>query len=115
MSEAQEKAPERLGPALEGLTDVYKGLLRRSGVKIDVSLLEHAASLYGAVRFMADLYGKQCEDQAARALELAKEELSRVADLIGAEGKEADARKLTIRLVALEAVIRQVAARCVEN
>jgi len=115
VAEAQEKAPERLGPALEGLSEAYKGLLRRSGVKSDVSVLEHAASLYGAVRFMASLYGKQCEDQAARALELAKEELSHVADLIGAQGKEADARKLTIRIVTLEAVIRQVAARCVEN
>ena len=115
MSAAQEKAPERLGPALEALADVYKGLLRKSGAKTDVSVLEHAASLYGAVRFMASLLGKQCEDQAERALTVAKEELSRVADLIGSEGKEADVHKLAIRLTALEAIVRYVAAHCLEE
>ena len=115
MAEAQEKAPERLGPALEALTDVYKGLLRESGAKTDVSVLERAASLYGAVRFMANLLGKRCEGQAERALTVAKEELSRVADLIGAEGKEVDVRKLTIRLTALEAIVQYVAAHCLEE
>jgi hypothetical protein len=115
MSAAQEKAPERLGPMLEALADSYKGLLRKSGAKIDVSVLEHAASLYGTVRFMANVLGKQCEDQAERALTAAKEELSRVADLIGSEGKEADARKLAIRLAVLEAIVRHVAAHCLEN
>ncbi len=112
MAEAQEKAPERLGPALEALADSYKGLLRRSGAKIDVSVLEHAASLYGTVKFMANVLGKQCEDQAERALKVAGEELSRVADLIGSE---ADARKLAIRLAVLEAIVRHVAAHCLEE
>jgi hypothetical protein len=112
MSAAQEKAPERLGPMLEALADAYKGLLRKSGAKIDVSVLEHAASLYGTVRFMANVLGKQCEGQAERALKVAKEELDRVADLIGSE---ADARKLTIRLVALEAIVHYVAAHCLEE
>ena len=115
MSAAQEKAPERLGPMLEALADAYKGLLRKSGAKIDVSVLEHAASLYGTVRFMANVLGRQCEGQAERALKAASEELSRVADLIGSEGKEADVHKLTIRLVALEAIVRHVAAHCLEN
>ena len=115
MSEVQEKAPERLGPMLEALADAYKGLLRKSGAKIDVSVLEHAASLYGTVRFMANVLGRQCEGQAERALKVASEELSRVADLIGSEGKEADVHKLTIRLVALEAIVRHVAAHCLEN
>jgi len=115
MSAAQEKAPERLRPALEALTNEYKEVLRKSGAKIDVSVLEHAASLYGAVRFMANLLGKQCEDQAERALKVAKEELSRVADLIGSEGKEADVHKLTVRLVALEAIVHYVAAHCLEE
>jgi len=115
VSEAQEKAPERLGPMLEALADAYKGLLRKSGAKIDVSVLEHAASLYGALRFMANLLGKQCEGQAERALKVASEELDRVADLIGSEGKEADARKLTIRLAILEAIVRHIAAYCLEN
>jgi hypothetical protein len=112
MSAAQEKAPERLRPALEALADAYKGLLRKSGAKIDVSVLEHAASLYGAVRFMSILLGRRCEDQAERALKVASEELSRAADLIGSE---ADARKLAIRLVALEAIVRYVAAHCLEE
>jgi hypothetical protein len=115
MSQAQEKAPDRLGPALEALSDVYKGLLRKSGAKIDVSVLERAASLYGSVRFMANLLGRQCEGQAERALTVAKEELSRVADLIGAEGKEADFRKLAARLAALEAIVHFVAAHCLEE
>ena len=115
MSEAQEKAPERLGPMLEAVANAYKGLLRKSGAKIDVSVLEHAASLYGALRFMANLLGKQCEGQAERALKVAKEELDRVADLIGSEGKEADARKLATRLAILEAVVHHVAAYCLEN
>jgi len=115
VSEAQEKAPERLGPMLEAVANAYKGLLRKSGAKIDVSVLEHAASLYGALRFMANLLGKQCEGQAERALKVAKEELDRVADLIGSEGKEADARKLAIRLAALEAIVHYVAAHCLEE
>jgi hypothetical protein len=114
MAEAQEKAPERLEPALEALADAYKGLLRKSGAKVDVSVLEHAASLYGTVKFMANVLDKQCEGQAERALKVASEELSRAADLIG-EGKEADARKLTIRLAALEAIVRYVAAHCLEE
>jgi hypothetical protein len=112
MSQAQEKAPERLRPALEALAEAYKEVLRKSGAKIDVSVLEHAASLYGTVRFLANVLGKQCEDQAERALKVAKEELDRVADLIGSE---ADARKLAIRLVALEAIVRYVAAHCLEE
>jgi len=115
MSAAQEKAPERLRPMLEALADAYKGLLRKSGAKIDVSVLEHAASLYGTVRFMANVLGKQCEGQAERALKIAKEELDRVADLIGSEGKEADVHKLTVRLVALEAIVHYVAAHCLEE
>jgi len=115
VSEVQEKAPERLRPALEALTEAYKEVLRKSGAKIDVSVLEHTASLYGALRFMANVLGKQCEGQAERALKVAKEELDRVADLIGSEGKEADARKLTIRLVALEAIVHYVAAHCLEE
>jgi hypothetical protein len=115
MSQAQEKAPERLRPALEALAEAYKEVLRKSGAKIDVSVLEHAASLYGTVRFMANVLGRQCEGQAERALKAAKEELSRVADLIGSEGKEADVHKLTIRLVALEAIVRHVAAHCLEE
>ena len=57
---------------LEALAEAYKGLLRKSGAKIDVSVLEHAASLYGALRFMANVLGKQCEGQAERALKVAK-------------------------------------------
>ena len=61
---------------------------------------------------MANVLGKQCEGQAERALKVAKEELDRVADLIGSE---ADARKLAIRLAILEAIVHHVAAYCLEN
>jgi len=115
VSAAQEKVPDRLGPALEALSDVYKGFLKKSGAKIDVAVLERAASLYGAVRFMSNLLGKQCERQTERALDIAREELTRAADLIGAEGKEVDIRKLAIRLAALEAIVRLVAAQCLEE
>ncbi len=119
MSEAQEKLPERLGRALRALSKGYKEILRRSGVKNEASVLEHAALLYGSARMMAYLLGTECEEQVARSLELAKDELSRVADYLSEdkEAKERDARKLVIRLVALEAIIRQIAAHCegIEN
>ncbi len=96
MSEAQEKLPERLGRALRALSKGYKEILRRSGVKNEASVLEHAALLYGSARMMAYLLGTECEEQVARSLELAKDELSRVADYLSEdkEAKERDARKL---------------------
>jgi len=116
MAEAQEKIPERLERALRALSEAYKDFLRRSGIKDEVSILLHAAAVYGSVHMMAYLVGSRCEKQVARALELSEEELSRVTEYLG-EGKERDARRIIIRLTMLEAIIRQVAAYCmgIEN
>jgi hypothetical protein len=111
MAEAQERLPERLSRALEGLSKGYKDFLRRSGVKNEASIILHAAAVYGTVVLMAYLLGNRCEGQVARSLELLKEELRRVAKYLD-EGKEIDARRIIIRLTILEAIIRQVAADC---
>ena len=119
MSQAQEKLPERLSRALKALGEGYKEILRKGGIKDEASVLEHAALLYGSASIMAYLLGSVCEEQVARSLELAKDELSRVADYLSEdkEARERDARKVVIRLVALEALIRQIAAHCegIEN
>jgi tRNA A58 N-methylase Trm61 len=114
MSEAQEKLPGRLERALRALSEGYKEILKKGGIKDEASVLEHAALLYGSASMIAYLLGSVCEEQVARSLELAKDELSRVADYLSEdkEAKERDARKVAIRLVALEAVIRQVTAHC---
>jgi len=119
MSEAQEKLPGRLERALRALGEGYKEILRKGGIEDEASVLAHAASLYGSASMMAYLLGTECEEQVARSLELAKDELSRVADYLSEdkEARERDARKVVIRLVALEALIRQIAAYCegIEN
>jgi hypothetical protein len=112
MTEAQEKLPERLKPMLEELSEEFKGLLRKSGVKNEASIVSHAATVYGTARLMAYLIGNRCEGQVARSLELSKEGLSKVAEYLD-EGKEIDARRLLIKLAALEAVLYQTAAQCV--
>jgi hypothetical protein len=111
MSQAQEKAPERLGPALRALSEGFKEILRRSGVKDEISILLHVAAIYGSVHMMAYLFGSRCEKQVARSLELSQDELSHVADYLG-EGRKIDVRRIIIRLTMLEAIIRQVAADC---
>jgi K+/H+ antiporter YhaU regulatory subunit KhtT len=111
MSVSQEELPERLGRALKALSEEYKEILRRSGVKDEASIISHAATVYGMSKLMTYLVGRECEEQAARSLELSKEELSHVADYLGAESKE-DRRKLLIKLVALEALLYQTTAYC---
>ena len=111
MSQAQERLPERLARALEGVSEQYKAILRRSGVKNEASILTHAAAVYGMVSLMAYLQGSNCEEQVARSLELANEELKHVADYLGGETKE-DHHRLLIKLTALEAMLYQVAASC---
>ena len=111
MSQAQERLPERLSRALEGVSEEYKDVLKRSGIKSEASVLSHAATIYGMSKLMAYLLGSKCEEQVARSLELSKEELRRVADYLGAESKE-DHRRLLIKLAALEAMLYQIAAQC---
>jgi len=111
MAEArQEGLPEGLRRELEDLAEVYTEVLKRGSAKNEFSVLLHTASLYGAVRFMANLLGKQCEGQAERALKVAKEELNRVANYLS-EPKE-DRRRLLVRLAALEAIIYHTASHC---
>jgi hypothetical protein len=62
-------------------------------------------------KLMAYLLGAKCEEQAARSLELSREELSKVAEYLDAETKE-DHRRLIIKLAALEALLYQTAAQC---
>ena len=111
MSHAQERLPERLSRALEGLEGDYKEILRKSGVKNEASVLSHAAAVYGTAKLMAYLLGSRCEEQAARSLELSREGLSKVAEYLDAENKE-DHRRLLIKLAALEALLYQIAAQC---
>jgi len=111
MSQAQEKLPERVSRALEGLEREYKEVLKRSGIKDEAAVLTHAAAIYGTARLMALLIGRECQEQAARSLELAKEELSRVADYLGGTNKE-DHHRLIIRLTAFETMLFEIAAHC---
>jgi hypothetical protein len=111
MSEAQEKLPKRLERALKALSEEYKEILRRNGVKDEASILAHAAAVYGTAKLMAYLIGSRCEEQVARSLELANEELSHIAEYLGG-GKEIDVRRIVTRLMMLEAIIRQVATYC---
>ena len=111
MAEAQEKLPERLKPMLEELTEEFKGLLRKGGIKSEASIISHAATVYGTAKLMAYLLGANCEGQVERALTVAKEGLSHVAEYLGAENKE-DHRRLLIKLAALEAMLYQIAAQC---
>lgn len=110
MLQAQERLPERLGRALEALSEEYKEVLRRSGIKNEASILSHAA-VYGMARLMTYLLGSKCEEQVVRSLELSKEELSHVAEYLGSESKE-DHRRILIKLAALEALLYQIAAHC---
>jgi len=111
MSQAQEKLPERLERALRALEEGYKEVLKRSCIKDEAAVLTHAAAIYGMARLMALLIGRKCEEQAARSLELAKEELNRVAEHLSAEAKE-DHRRLIIRLTAFEMMLFEIAAYC---
>jgi hypothetical protein len=111
MAEArQEGLPEGLRRELEALAEAYMEVLKRGSAKNEASVLLYSASIYGASRMMANVLGRQCEEQTARVLGLAKEELNRVANYLS-EGKE-DRRRLLVRLVALEAIIYQVASHC---
>jgi hypothetical protein len=114
MFATQEKLPKRLERALKALSEQYKEILRMSGIKDDVSILTHAAAVYGTAKLMAYLLGSRCEVQVARSLELSSEELRRVAKYLSEEKKtkERDTRQTVIRLVTLEAIIHQVAAYC---
>ena len=114
MAEAQKKLPEHLERALKALGEEYKEVLKKSGIKDEASILTHAAAVYGMARLMAYLLGTNCEEQVARSLELAKEELCRVAEYLGSANKE-DHRRLLIKLVALEAMLYQIAAHCLRR
>jgi hypothetical protein len=111
MSAAQERLPEPLSRALEGLGEDYKVILKKSGIKSEASIISHAATIYGMSKLMAYLIGNRCEEQVERALTVAKEELSHVAEYLGTENKE-DRRRLIIKLAALEAMLYQIAAQC---
>jgi hypothetical protein len=117
MAEAQEKLPERLKPMLEELTEEFKEVLKRSGVQGNASILLHTASLYGASRMMAYALGSRCEEQTARVLRLAKEELDRTANYMSEAKEEEARRRLLVRLAMLEALIYQTALHCagIEN
>ena len=111
MSHAQERLPERLSRALEWLSEDYKGLLKKSGVKNEASIVSHASAVYGTVMLMTYLLGNRCEEQVERSLELSSEELRRIAEYLGTENKE-DHRRFIVKLAALEAMLYQVAAYC---
>jgi len=74
-------------------------------------VLSHAAAIYGMSKLMVYLLGAKCEGQVERALTVAKEGLSHVAEYLGTENKE-DHRRLIIKLAALEALLYQTAAQC---
>ena len=111
MSQAQEKLPERLSRALRALSEGYKEVLVKGGIKDEASIVSHAATVYGMSKLMTYLLGSVCEEQVARSLEVSGEELRRVAEHLGTENKE-DRRRLLIELVALESMLYQVTAHC---
>ncbi len=74
-------------------------------------MLSHAATVNGMSKLMVYLLGSRCEKQVERALTVAKEGLSNVAEYLGTENKE-DHRRLIIKLAALEALLYQIAAQC---
>jgi hypothetical protein len=111
MAEArQEGLPEGLRRELKALAEAYKEVLERSGVQGNASILLHTASIYGMARLMAYALGSRCEENTARVLGLAKEELERVANYLS-EGKE-ERRSLLMRLLALEVIIYHTASEC---
>ncbi len=111
MSEAQGKLPERLGRALRALSEGFKEILRKGGIKGEASIVSHAATVYGMSKLITYTLGSVCEEQVARSLEVSEEELRRVAEYLGTENKE-DRRRLLIELVALETMLYQVTAHC---
>jgi hypothetical protein len=113
MAEArQEGMPEGIRRELKALAEAYKEVLKRSGVHGNTSILMHTASIYGASRMMAYALGRRCEENTARVLGLAKEELDRTASYLS-EGKEEEARRrLLVRLAMLEVIIYQIASHC---
>ena len=110
MSQHGHVLPEKIKKSFEELTHDYENLMKKSGAHANISLLTHAASLYGSTQILIHLIGNKCESQATRTIELAKDAIT---DLINyTEGNELEARKQNIRLATLEALIYQVAIQC---
>jgi len=102
--------PEKIRKSFEELTHDYENLMKKSGAHADISLLTHAASLYGSTQMLMYLVARKCESQAERTIELAKDAINQLINYT--EGNEVEARKLNIRLATLEALIYQVASQC---
>jgi hypothetical protein len=110
MSQHGHVLPEKIKKSFDELTRDYENLIKKSGAHANISLLVHAASVFGSTEMLIHLFGRKCENQAERTIELAKDAIT---DLINySEGNELDARKVNIRLATLEALIYQVAIQC---
>ncbi|MFP3256114.1 MAG: hypothetical protein RXP30_06795 [Thermoplasmata archaeon] len=102
--------PEKIRKSFEDLTRNYENLLKKSGANANISLLIHAASLYGSTQMLMYLLARKCESQAERTIELAKDAINQLINYN--EGNEEEARKLNIRFAMLEALIYQVVSQC---
>jgi len=102
--------PEKIRKSFEELTQNYEYLIKKNGAHTNISLLIHAASLYGSTQMLMYLFGRKCENQAERTIELAKDAINQLINYN--EGNEVEASKLNIRLATLEALIYQVASQC---
>ena len=110
MSQHGHVLPEKIKKSFEELTQDFENLMKKSGANANISLLTHAASLYGSTQMLIYLFGRKCMSQAERTIELAKDAINQLINYT--EGNEVEAHKLKIRLATLEALIYQVAIQC---
>ena len=110
MSQTKHVLPEKIKKSFEEVSHDFENLMKKSGAHADISLLIHAASLYGSTQMLIYLVGLKCESQAERTIELAKDAIKQLINYV--EDNKVEARKLNIRLATLEALISQVASQC---
>ena len=110
MSQHGHVLPEKIRKSFEDLTRDYENFIKKSCANANISLLTHAASLYGSTEMLIHLFGRKCENQAEHTLELAKDAINQLINYT--EGNELQAHKLNIKLATLEALIYQVAIQC---
>ena len=108
MPQTKHVLPEKIKESFEELSHDFENLMKKSGANANISLLAHAASVFGSTEMLIYLFGRKCENQAERTIELAKDAIT---DLIN-YNNELEARKQNIRLATLEALIYQVAIQC---
>jgi len=110
MSQHGHVLPEKIRKSFEELTHDYENLMKKSGAHTNISLLTHAASIYGSTQMLIYLFGNKCMSQAERTIELAKDTINQLINYT--EGNELEARKLRIKLATLEALIYQITSQC---